>query len=192
MKTKISSLLVLLILISSFKLNSIERKKIQFKQKNEVNYNDAFYNNADLSIPWWLLLIKVNVDVGLNKVIDGQRYECIDWGVCHVTIGRKPTPVKEPNHDDSYIGYDKEGKKILILGKEFMEEFTKKKIDKKSGFGFDPKTMTFIIPQTVKIDLFQKISSKEIPKEWKKPAYLYANKKYKITKIDGFNVVYLD
>ena len=165
------------IILSIFILKPIQ--SISQGPNEIITKNTFLYENSEnLKIPW-AILIGISIDFGQNTVINNHLYPCINSGICKIHIGKI---VENPSPDESYIGLDKNKRKILIIGKYDLMEFSRK--------GYDSKSKSFILPEDVKIEI--KITNKKIPNQLKKPIQLKKGKVYKVKQIEGYNVVYLD
>lgn len=79
---KISILIIFLFLLLT--VLSCNKEKIIKVYHQEMNRNNSQDESFIQLIPW--PKIKVKIRFGQNKIIDGDRYECIDKGICEITL----------------------------------------------------------------------------------------------------------
>ena len=114
--------------------------------------------------PWFPIHIKF----GTNIVQNGNVIPCVYSGICSIDIGLKATNPNNADPNQSYIGYDNNGNRILILSKK---DFEKVSLNKNY----------LLLPNEVIID-FSKIDEKLGKKNNSKYSFLLEQKKYTISK----------
>ena len=74
----------------------------------------------------YLVGVELKIEYGQNKVINGQRFECIDGGICNISLGRYATTATTNNlpKDYAFFAIDENGYIYLCAHKSLdREEF---------------------------------------------------------------------
>lgn len=98
---------------------------VQIHSKNtNSNFNCGVEISEEKPERWIKLLaqvvgasIGVEIKFGQNKVINGQRFECIDGGTCSIKVNRMAPPrnLKDLDKNESYLIKDENGQLALIV-----------------------------------------------------------------------------
>ena len=91
----------------------------------------------------YLVGVDIKVEFGQNKVINGQRFDCIDGGICKVTVGRIAATSTTNNlpKDYAFFAIDENGFIYLCAHKSFEREEFKKPFTITDGVNIDNESL---------------------------------------------------